>query len=398
MTATFFTSLLVALPVWAGGILPDEWFDSSPVREQPSILVGTLGLLLVWGAYRAMKFLAGVQAGSSNTSPHAMAPMELSPAMARYLLVKQVDQYCVVAALLSMAEKGALAINEQQGTYALSLTGAKGRVLSPDETALAKALFNGEGEIQLRTQSYDRLLGEIPHVGDERWSSRVRLADRLNDATRRFGRALKHACSPKYVSHNAGAWAFGMLLSVGVVVLALLAEPTTDPGQAMFGRIATLFVTAAVLATAIIGGRLLWLGWRRHLVERSWRPLVSVEGILVIVPACAALLWASLPHIQPALVHRFASPCVPLLALILLGIGMWFRVSLRTPTAEGRQISERLDSSQMFGAGSENAWPSAWQGRANAKVPQDRKLGTGLARAMLHSSQLGGWGAPRMVY
>jgi hypothetical protein len=80
-------------------------------------------------------------------------PSNFSPAGMRYLLRMGFDNKTFAAAILDMAVRGFLTIEEQAGSYTLYATG-KPSVLPEDERMIAASLFDGRNEIWLHNENH----------------------------------------------------------------------------------------------------------------------------------------------------------------------------------------------------------------------------------------------------
>jgi hypothetical protein len=76
-------------------------------------------------------------------------PANLSPAGMRYLMRMGFDNRTFAAAILDMAARGYLKIQDKDGSYNLILNGTGDRILTPDEKDLAAVLFSGRTELPL---------------------------------------------------------------------------------------------------------------------------------------------------------------------------------------------------------------------------------------------------------
>jgi len=82
-------------------------------------------------------------------------PPGFSPSAMRYLVRLGYDDKAFTAAVLDMAVKGYLKIDEGSGLYTLSRTQADGRALTPEEKAAADKLFDGgRNSINLQNENH----------------------------------------------------------------------------------------------------------------------------------------------------------------------------------------------------------------------------------------------------
>ena len=95
------------------------------------------------------------------------APANLSPAAMRYLMRMGYDNKTFAAAVLDMAVRGFLKINEDSGAYKLTLTGKDIRILTPDEKQIASELFEGRSDILLKRENHTSIKNAM--VAAQKW-------------------------------------------------------------------------------------------------------------------------------------------------------------------------------------------------------------------------------------
>jgi hypothetical protein len=73
--------------------------------------------------------------------PHYEPPPGYSPVSLRYVLKMGYDNTCFAAAIINLAVKGFLTIEEDDDDYSLELTGKENIEMAPGEAAIIKKLF-----------------------------------------------------------------------------------------------------------------------------------------------------------------------------------------------------------------------------------------------------------------
>ena len=118
--------------------------------------------LLVLGVYYVFVWSAvGRDPQRGIIVPRYEPPVNLSPAAMRYLVRMGYDNKVLTAAIVDMAVRGFLTIQEEFGTYTLKRTQADDRALFPDEKDIASALFNGRGSLLLQNHNHTVISGGI---------------------------------------------------------------------------------------------------------------------------------------------------------------------------------------------------------------------------------------------
>jgi len=123
-------------------------------------LVTLLYYLIAWSA-------VGRDPTRGVIMAHYEPPANLSPSAMRYLIRMGYDNKTFAAAVLDMAVRGFLKINEESGAYRLTLTGKDNTVLTPDEKQIASALFEGRQEILLQQTNHTVIKSAM--IATQKW-------------------------------------------------------------------------------------------------------------------------------------------------------------------------------------------------------------------------------------
>ena len=119
------------------------------------------GLSAILLYYVIVWLIAGRDPASGPIVAQYEPPAGFTPAGMRYLVRMSYDNKAFASAVLDMAVKGYLLIQEDGGTYTLSLTG-KGRLaLGPEEQAAADKLFAGRSSILMRNENHTQISGAM---------------------------------------------------------------------------------------------------------------------------------------------------------------------------------------------------------------------------------------------
>jgi hypothetical protein len=188
--------------------------------------------------------------------PEYEPPPGFSPAGMRYLYEWGYDNECFAAAVLNLAVKGYLRLEEEKGllgfgrTYTLHKlhpTESQAKELSQDERELLKEIFRRSDKLELKQENHARVM------------SALSTHERLLDA--RYAKG--------FFSRNAGWHFLGVLITLGISALVVMLPGTTDTwpdyffakagGWAallmMFLMWVTIFVFAKLLKAPSVKGR-----------------------------------------------------------------------------------------------------------------------------------------------
>lgn len=149
---------------------PKGYVDApSPIKragyffsDNGAILFSLLGLLVVVGYYLVAWYYVGRDPAKGTIVPMFHPPKDLSPALARYIKKMGYDDKIFTAAVLNMAVKGFLKIEESNAegflkfgkTYVIRKTGKNAAPLSAEETAIGDSLLGARSEIELKNEHY----------------------------------------------------------------------------------------------------------------------------------------------------------------------------------------------------------------------------------------------------
>jgi uncharacterized membrane protein YgcG len=126
------------------------------------LLVAGIGLLLVL-AYMAWAWRRfGVDPPRGVIFPHYEPPGSYSPASARFIMRMGYDNRAFVAAVVNLAVKGQLEIEEDDGDYTLRRTGSA-QPLAAGEKALLATLFAKDSSIALDNENH-KILARAKHA------------------------------------------------------------------------------------------------------------------------------------------------------------------------------------------------------------------------------------------
>jgi uncharacterized membrane protein YgcG len=228
-----------------GFVAPPGVFDRLHylARDNLPASYAALGLLALLGYYLWIWRRVGRDPPAGVIIPRYRPPEGESPASMRFLRSMRYDDRCFAAAVLSLAVKGYLSIEQDAGLlglgrkYTLRKSEGASTPLSPDEHALLPALFLGADELVLEDSNHLQI-------------SNARAAHR---------RALERQYQRRFF-HINGGWhllGVGLSLAAGALAIALPAAASgfglewfvVTPG----GWVAALTVVLALLVNGVFG-------------------------------------------------------------------------------------------------------------------------------------------------
>ncbi len=151
---------LTLVATWPKGLVAEP----TPADELAYLIVQNRGLSVSLGAFLiafGYLFLAWHRAGRDPERgvvfPHYEPPDRFSPASVRYVSAMAYDSKAFTAAIINLAVKGYLRIDESGGEYTLRPDDSGSAKLAPGERVLLNSLFNGHDRIVLENENHEVL-------------------------------------------------------------------------------------------------------------------------------------------------------------------------------------------------------------------------------------------------
>lgn len=306
---------LTVLVTWQKGIVADE-----QEQRMTSLLLSNAGTFIgVAATVLAAFYLAGTwlvlgRKSSGALLPRKEPPASLSPAAARFLYLRRYDRRCMAAAILSLAQKGALTIVESARTYTIRRAAAPVG-LTGDEAAFYERLFAGGEELAFTAENAHR-------IAPANETLKVKLAEMLE---------------PTLLVRQWGKWWLAILLSAIAVAAALFDAAPRAPAVFLLGM--TLFAT---LTASTIG--------------RSMRGSIAAGAVgRAVFEGLAVTSMLALITFIFVLGDRTISPWTAGVLVANVGLIVASLPLLRMPTAQGWRVLDELNGFRRFLAGAETS-------------------------------------------
>ncbi|HET9282252.1 MAG TPA: DUF2207 domain-containing protein [Candidatus Angelobacter sp.] len=297
-----------------------KWF----LKDNLATIVALCGLVIVLVYYTIVWIKVGRDPAAGTIVPQYEPPDNMSPAAMRYLKHMGFDDRCFTSAILGLAAKKRLTIDQSSShVYRLIATTDSSQFktqLARDEKTVEQNLFETKHEVSLDGTN----------------------ASTINAAKKALSTALHTGMEKIYFVTNAGYLWPGIALTIasGIGMLISLAIQPQGSGQLFVG----------ILLTIWLSGWSLGVGALLHAVARAWKSsgatvagrasalgitLFSIPFLLGEIVGLGFLAWAvSIPA------------CLMIIALI--GSNVLFHHLLKAPTRAGRQLLDRIDGFKMF--------------------------------------------------
>ncbi len=274
------------------------------------LFVGIVGLLVLIVYYLLVWWRVGRDPTAGTIIPFFEPPDGYSPAAMRYIRNMGFDNKVFSAAILSMAVKGYLTIEEDGSrSYVLKRTGKKAP-LSMGERAIANRFFKFEDD-ELELKQKNRVI--------------------IQSARRSLKEWLRTEYEKTYFNNNRQYFLPGAGLSLVVIILMIVWAK--DPGTAAFISIWLAGWTAGVYF-------ILRRGYRAFL--EFWNGKNPLSGIGAIILFAMALPFLGGEAAGLMFLVEATSPAAAVLFLLIQVVNLCFYHLLKAPTLLGRKMLDRF--------------------------------------------------------
>jgi len=313
---------LTILLMWPKGLIQEPTAQQKLnylLHDNPDALIGGGGLVLIFLYYLLVWAAVGRDPKHGTIMALYEPPSGFSPAAIRFLERMGYDNKAFASAVVNMAVKGYLRIEEDGGTYTLYRTQSDISVLSPDEKAAASILFDGRAEIWLHNEHHTIIAAAIAALK----------------------KSLKAAELKTYFVKNSGYMIPAALISL-VVILWM----------------ASLRGSTALAIVAILG---VWLtGWSAGVAAiviaavQAWK--ASFEGghatgglaAKAVGTTLFAVPFAGFEVMGLGMLVKGTSIFIAVTLIGAVAMHIWFHYLLKAPTRAGRAVLDKIEGFKMF--------------------------------------------------
>ena len=291
----------------------------APPGVDALLIVGLIGLIVVWLYYQIAWLFVGRDPQKGVIYPRFEAPKGLGPAACRYLMKMGFDKTCITAALIDMAVKGYLVIEQDGDDFSLRRAGKVDEALSPGEKRVALALLRGRQSIELDKANHAKF---------------SKATDVLKDT-------LRGELRDRHFSLNLPYLVVGLVLTVLAITAATLTLPVEGMAAVAFLSAWLSIWTIGVIAllTAVVTG---WVG----VIRRREHRLATLGGTLFITAFSIPFVVGEVVAI--VMLGAMASLFFLVLVMLLGALGASYYRLLKAPTATGRKVMDEIDGLRMY--------------------------------------------------
>jgi len=214
------------------------------LSDNRHLLVALIGLIILLVYYWFSWVKVGKDPELGVIFPHYEPPSGYSPASLRYVLEMGYDNACFAAAIINLAVKGFLKIEEEDKDYSLELTGEENIEMAPGEAAIVKKLFEKDTTYDLIANSplmkkFIEALGGVPIESDASGKvTKIKLTQknhqRIGGAVSAHKSSLQNNYEKIYFLTNTAYFVFGLVITLVVLVATIVSQPSSLDPTAIF--------------------------------------------------------------------------------------------------------------------------------------------------------------------
>ena len=289
------------------------------IRDNKNLLIGLVGLLVILLYYIAVWANVGRDPAKGTIIPLYEPPTGLSPAAMRHIRRMGYDNKAFAAALIDMAVKGLVKIEQSGGDYTITRTGTDVSSLPADEEIVSSHLLGTSNSIEL-TNTHHATIGGAISV---------------------FRKFLRGSYGKSYFTTNGAYLIPGIFMSIITIMGSAFAQSGAEAGAAGFITIWLGFWTFGVVALLTQ-------------VVRNWRTVISGGGNKTAsCMGAGCLTLFSIPFVGGEIVAIYmlvslGSPLFVAVVFILGVVNFIFFELLKAPTIEGRRKLDQIEGFRMY--------------------------------------------------
>jgi uncharacterized membrane protein YgcG len=317
----------------------DRFINSIQPGNSTGTMLAFAGLLLLAGYYGLVWRLVGKDPEAGTIMVLYNPPAKISPAVMRYISQLGYDNKAFTAALINLAVKGLITIQDDDGEYTVRKKAAPETDLSPEEGKLYRRLFSSGPELKLEQKNHRDIRAALTEVSEY----------------------LKLKFERVYFMTNSRYFVVGLVLTAVFLLISGVSSAIGKGGL-------PLFIFIGIWLTGWSAGVIMLLkqvfsSWKMVIFNRGWRKIGSAGGAIFIT--CFSLPFLAGEGFGLYLMATSTSFVMPLFLLVAMAVNYLFFHLLKAPTLAGRKLLDEIEGFKRFLAATE-------QDRLNTLNPADR--------------------------
>jgi uncharacterized membrane protein YgcG len=313
---------LTILLMWPKGLIEEPSAQQNLsyfLHDNRDAAIGGTGLGVILLYYLIVWVAVGRDPAKGTIVALYEPPSGFSPAAIRYLERMSYDNKAFTCAVVNMAVKGYLKIENPDGTYSLQRLRTDTSDLTADEKAIANILFEDSDNLWLQNTNHTTISAAIAALK----------------------KTLKTAELKIYFVKNSAYMIPAALISLVVILwMAAIHGPQALPMVAFMG--VWLTVWSVAVAGLVIGAAHAW--------KASFEGGHSTGGLAAkaVMTTVVAVPFAGFEVMALGMLSMATSVFVAATLIGAVGMHIWFHFLLKAPTRVGRAVLDKIEGFKMF--------------------------------------------------
>ncbi len=283
------------------------------LRDNRSLLIGLGGITLLWLYYLACWFRVGRDPRQGVIIPRYQPPKGYSPASMRFIQRMAYDHKAFATALVNLAVKGYLEIDELGDNWVIKRTGTKVE-MAPGEQALVNKLFAKGGSIELKQANHAR----------------------IRKAIKAHKRSLSTNYEGLYFKANSLYLVPGVILSVALLVGSVLSMK--NPQALEIAGFMTIWLTGWSLGTYFL----------LRTALRAWRNLSNGGLLTALGTTLFAIVFIGPWFMAVGMLAQGTSVAFMIILVSTIVINIIFYQLMKAPTMVGRRLLDKIEGFRKY--------------------------------------------------
>ena len=310
---------LTVAVAWPKGVVAEPKIKEKVdfiLKENLSIKAALTGFILLFGYYFIVWFLVGQDPEKGTIIPRFSPPKGFSPEAVRFVFQMGYDDKAFAAAVINLAVKGALTIQEDaDGEFSLKRTNASVPTLSRGEQKIIENLFGTAGMIKLTNQNHKD----------------------IQEAITSLQNSLKMTFEKLYFLRNSGFLVPGFIITL--LTLFVMVMTARESALAAFMGV---WLSGWTVACFFLGSRVI-SGWRAAINMGGLKAWGKALGpTLFSVPFFAGEVFAL------GVFSSAVSPFATVLFVFIISVNILFHYLLKAPTRSGRGVMDEIEGFRLY--------------------------------------------------
>ena len=305
----------------------DRFINSIKPKGSTGTFLAIAGLLLLAGYYGIVWMIVGKDPEVGTIVVLYNPPAKVSPAVMRYISQMGYDNKAFTAALINLAVKGLITIQDDDGEYTVRKKAGAETALSPEESKLYRRLFSAGPELKLEQKNHSDIRAALSEVEEY----------------------LKLKCERIFFVTNTKYFVVGLVLTAIFLLVSGINSAISKGGLPVFIFICIWLTIWSVGVIMLL--KQVFSSWKMAISSRGLNRLVKLGGAIFIT--CFALPFLGGEGFGMFLMATSTSFVMPLFLLAAMAVNYLFFNLLKAPTLAGRKLLDEIQGFKRFLAATE---------------------------------------------